>query len=157
MKRSRLLLVVILVAVAALVGSLWVGEGPLWRMVMLKRVPLPYLLETGQPSAPVGVIADHQRGWMKVRRWSDPPVSHGRAIAYWISTGFKAHECEVRDGVLLRATTWTPDGAVQTQIRQIDDEGHFLPADAELDRDSPPWWWGVTDETEPTAPWWGKE
>ena len=31
MKRSRLLLVVILIAVATLVGSLWVDEGPLWR------------------------------------------------------------------------------------------------------------------------------
>ena len=29
MKRPRLLLAVILVAVAALLGSLWVGEGPL--------------------------------------------------------------------------------------------------------------------------------
>ena len=39
MNRSRLLLVVILVAVAALAGSLWVGEGPLWRMVMLVEMP----------------------------------------------------------------------------------------------------------------------
>ena len=34
MKRSRLVLVVILVAVAVLCVSLWVGEGPLWRWVM---------------------------------------------------------------------------------------------------------------------------
>ena len=24
-------------------------------------------------------------------------------------------------------------------------------------KDCPPWWWGVEDQTEPTAPWWGKE
>ncbi len=22
---------------------------------------------------------------------------------------------------------------------------------------SPPWWWGVTDQTEPTAPWWDEK
>ena len=24
-------------------------------------------------------------------------------------------------------------------------------------KDAPPWWWGVTDQTEPTAPWWEEE
>ena len=37
MKRSRLLGVAILVAVTVLVTALWVNEGPLWRMVMLRR------------------------------------------------------------------------------------------------------------------------
>ena len=33
-----------------------------------------------------------------------------------------------------------------------DEDGNFL--SAARDNHSPPWWWGVTDQTGPTAPWW---
>ena len=71
MKRSRLLLVVIVIAVAGLSISLWVGEGPLWRWVMLRRMPLQ------------SEIDGHEvvEGWILIHRWTGE--RHGRAIGYF--------------------------------------------------------------------------
>ena len=38
MKSPRLLLAIIVVAVTALCVSLWVGEGPLWRVLVVRIV-----------------------------------------------------------------------------------------------------------------------
>ena len=38
MTRPRLLLAVVLSAVVVLCVALWVGEGPLWRIVMLREI-----------------------------------------------------------------------------------------------------------------------
>ena len=101
MTRPRLLLAIILTAVAVLCISLWVGEGPLWRLIMLKQIPLS--TETLRAWMPT-TNSNHIRGWMSVKRWSDPPgAPHGRAVVYWTLTGFKAAEWEIQDleGALL--------------------------------------------------------
>ncbi len=100
MKRSRLVLVVILVAVTALVTALWVGEGPLWRWVMIHRVDLDSL----SPDLIIG--GEKVRGWAEVRRFasiryaSTPPGNpadlsinyHGDVVAWYRATGLKAME-----------------------------------------------------------------
>ena len=91
---------------------------------------------------------------MTVRRWTQPQVVYGIAVAYWKSNGFKAFEWEIKERIPIRGTTWGLDGSVKTQTRQVDDEGNFLPTE---DKYFPPWWWGVQDQTKPTAPWWDHE
>ena len=52
-------------------------------------------------------------------------------------------------------TEWHPDGSVRHQRRLFFDEsGETVREQA---RESPPWWWGVTDQTEPTMPEWMKD
>ena len=67
MKRARPIAVVVLSAIVlAAVGvsySLWRNEGPLWRLVMLKRVSYK-ATDHGHPIV----------GWYTVRRWSDQPL-----------------------------------------------------------------------------------
>ncbi len=47
-------------------------------------------------------------------------------------------------------TSWNADGTVNRQA--------FRSADGlEEERDSPPWLWAVTDQTEPTMPAWMKD
>ena len=147
-KRGRLALVLILTAVAILCTSLWVQEGPLWRWVMLKRVPFETLLPTS--------FEGHERvGWVTVKRWSSleterfkQPIFHGPAVLYYRENGFKAAEGEAKNGVFIRTTLWDIDGTVRIQD-ESDEQG--MPIEG---RASPPWHWGVTDQTEPTAPWW---
>ena len=57
-KRSRLALLVIVAAVAVLCLSLWVNEGPLWQMVMLRTI----CFESAMDGHAV-------RGWVTVYRW----------------------------------------------------------------------------------------
>ena len=56
MKR-RLVLAVVLVATLAVCASLWMNEGPLRRLVMLKRVPVQFLS-----------LGEHLFGWESVKR-----------------------------------------------------------------------------------------
>ena len=142
MKRSRLLLVVIIVAVAALLGSMWLGEGPLWRWVMLEW----------QDTSGTDNFADlgsyDYRGQV-LRHETD-----GRAFraSYWyLHNGFLRGYHVYRSGRLSRMTEWAPDGRVIVQKERIGDTDRFVV------RYAPPWHWGVRDQTKPTAPWWGKE
>ena len=135
-KRGRLLLLIILLAVAALLVSLWVGEGPLWRWVMLRRVPLENT-----------AIEDHDVvGWLFKHRWSG--VVHGRVIG-WYDNGFLAGVAWHKHGSILRLTNWNYDGSVLRQKELRDGRLEMF--------EMPPWRWDVTDQTEPSAPWWGKE
>ena len=136
MKR-RLVLLAVLVAAIATCVSLWVNEGPLWRWVMLERVPLHFTLGN-----------DHLVGWQSVKRWGENAGElHGRVLWYK-SGGLKAVEAEDSDEYLT-VTGWYKDGAVEFQMR-----GH-LPDDVET-RTSPPWLWGVKNQTEPSAPSWNE-
>ena len=98
MKRSRLLLVVIIIAVVALVGSLWVGEGPLWRLVMTKKVPI-------HPAASTST-----QGYMTVKRRGSQ--LHGRIETWHLKTGFRHIEGEWQDGITVRKTEWNADPRV---------------------------------------------
>ena len=142
MKRSRLVLVVILIAVAALSGSLWVNEGPLWRIVMLKEMDA---LSVFPVQGVVGVYIP-PRGVSTVLRWTDPPRAHGRTEWFYPSNGFKMREIEYRYGLVRKWTEWNSDGSVAKQFRPETKGKSGLP-----------WWWGVAPQTKPTAPWWEEE
>ena len=123
MKRPRLLLAIILVAITVLCVSLWVGEGPLWRMVMTKRVEL------------FGADGSLQ-GMATVKRYAEPPrheipingpvlrdaVPHGD-VALWHSNGLirlhGKYQHGKRNGIW---TFWTEQGDVRCQLRYDDGE-----------------------------------
>ena len=133
MKRSRLVLVVILVAVAALVTSLWVNEGPLWRWVMVVEQPIAHL-------------KSDYRGTHLVNRWTRRNIV---TEAFYEDTGFRVlYRREVGNEV--RTTRWNRQGHVEAQTLERAGE-------STVSLSGPPWRWGLTDQTEPTAPWWGKE
>ena len=146
MKRPRLLLVVILIAVAVLCVSLWVGEGPLWRWVMLKSIPLT---EIPEGLALGGAV----HGWFVTDRWQrDTPSGpirfygldnlaesvQGKAVILFTDTDLKAFECDIRESAMLNATAWNSDGSVREQVRE-------LPFGKQ--KHAPPWGWGVEDQT----------
>ena len=140
MKRGRLVLVIILVAVAALVTALWVNEGPLWRLVMLKRLPLEFSTAEGHKV----------RGWGMIKR-SDSE-SYGWSVMWYVESGYRAIIVFYVDGVPDRGVTWDVEGKVTEQVTTPEEGSGVWAAN-----ESAPWWWGVTDQTKPTAPWWGKE
>ena len=133
MKRSRLLLVVIVVAVAAFVPALWVNEGPLWRWVML--IEKPYH----------GNSSGHEtRGAVFRHRWSSEIFF---AHSYYVESGYLAF-VRRKVGNETHTTNWSLDGRVFKQ---------WIFGLSVQERCEPPWLWGVTDQTEPTAPWWDEE
>ena len=141
MKRSRLLLAIILVAVTVLCTSFWVGEGPLWRVVMTK-------LESHEP---VPGQVSGQAGWVRTRRWCGRLHSW---CSWYVENGFMARQGETvfdKKGTLVfHQTEWNRDGSIKQQ-----DIGWYRGITLTFDEKpvSPPWLWGVTNQTEPTAPW----
>ncbi len=142
MTRSHLVLAVILGAVVALCISGWVNEGPLWRWMVLKE-------QTTEESGGWlhrKLFGNHRiRVRATVKRWSDPPIPHGKAIGFYTQNGFKALEGEFRNGLMISVTIWNFDGTVAHQ---------GVPGP---DKTSPPWLWGVKDQTQPSAPWWNEK
>ncbi len=136
MKRSRLVLVVILVAIAVLGISLWVNEGPLWQWVMTRRGPVEPCLAPGLQD---GHLAT---GWATYKRWTNE--WHGPAAAFY-DNGYVAARATNVDGVTVRYTHWNYDCTIALQGTDT------------LIKDEPPWLRGMTDQAEPTAPRWGKE
>ena len=63
--------VIIAFAAVTLGVYLWVNEGPVWRLVMTKRV------------------YDEDHGWVTFQRWTDPLVPHGPSVSWWTETGFR--------------------------------------------------------------------
>ncbi len=147
MRRSHLVLAVVLVAVVVVVillVALWVNEGPLWRSAMLEKIPIDlYYSRDGKTSG----LFDRVYGWATVKRWTHPTVQHGNLVCYFVENGFKAKEEEYKDGRVTKGSEWNFDGTVSRQIRSPWGRG----------RTSPPWLWGVTDQTEPSAPWWNEK
>ena len=118
MKRSRLLLVVILVAGSALVTALWVNQGPLWRWVMLERKPVKVFERIRIQRYPV-------RGWKTVHRFKGG--LHG-LHATWYLNGFLAREVVYEESQIIRQTAWNPDGSLRLQMRLADPaEGFRFP------------------------------
>ena len=144
MTRSRLLLAIILLTVAVLCVSLWVGEGPLWRLVMLKQETFQYAADATPHPLPNSEL----RGWTQRSRWAGKVL---RDVAYYVESGFRAFDIDYRRGW----TAWEPVGKVRSQSYYIfNAEGGN---NGQVPIEGPPWLWGVTDQTEPTAPWWGEE
>ncbi len=122
MKRSRLVLVVILIGPAVLVTALWVNEGPLWRLIMTKRVHFE-----GHPL----------NGWYTVKRWTQPPLKHGPKVLYFVETGLLRAKLVFRDGKCFQTTFWLFDGKVDMQLRFEDGTDQTLEI-----KNVPPWWCG---------------
>ncbi len=135
-RRARVALGVIALAIIGL--GVWRGEALYW-VVMTKRK----LSTNGRDSPP-------ERGWATVTRWSGKV--YGRYVIYYVETGFMATDGELNsEGNLVKYTHWNPDGTVVNQ--------DWLPS-GELEmqfKEGPPWWWGVTDQTEPSIPAWRKD
>jgi len=142
MKKRHLIAAGIIVAVVAVVGSLWMNEGPLWQWVMLESHRYEKTLPSGY----------RIRGLTLVNRWTKEPIGE---VSYFVGNGIKHSVSRVDNGKVTEQTFWNHDGTVLSQHRNFDENGVLIPG-SEL-RTSPPWLWGVTDQTEPTAPWWGKE
>ncbi len=131
-RRARLILVGVVLALVAVSVPL---AGPVWEWVTTKETSK---LET---------IDGHEVLWTRAAsRWD--AKGPGRVVSYYTENGFKRVEGEWRHGGIFHAfTMWNFDGTVRLQQRDPDKHPRFS-------RQSPPWWWGVTDQTEPTAPWW---
>ena len=114
-RRAWLVVVLVLLVILTLCVSLWVNEGPLWRIVMTEIIPLEDFWGLCSPG-------NHRpsTAWLTVKRWTQPPVPHGPAICYWDGTRVKACEAMWVDGVVVRFTAWNRDGAVDWQCRADD-------------------------------------
>ncbi len=167
MRRSHLVLAVLLVAVVALCVSGWVNEGPLWGLVMTKNILVDGAtgfeaadiipISFGTPvvlrpsSYPMRLFEHPVYGWYKVKRWARSSGPVGRSTLYF-QNGLKAVEYQFEDGILLRCTHWNFDGTVLLQ------RVNYYSIDGTIkERTAPPWLWDVTDQTEPTAPWWNEK
>ena len=142
LKRPRLLLLVIVAAAVVLCLSLWVDEGPLWRAVCLRK------------SSSVGWLLGHRtQGYFYVKRWRQPPARHGIELRVYEKNGLTARRKVWVNGAAIRSTEWDVHGHVHRQSWQPWDQSgtRRLPLKR---KDSSPWWWGVTDQTEPTMPGW---
>ncbi len=136
---------------AALLICLWINEGPLWRLLLTKMVPLS---EIGQGLKQIQ-YGHETRGWVRVKRTPTVVkqrsylVPHGEFVSYYVENGYKASEGKLF-GWDLETTQWAFDGTVKYQVRARGDN-------PQITKHSPPWLWGVTDQTEPTAPWWNEK
>ena len=135
-RRAKL---VLLMLTAAIVGlGVWHGEA-VWWWVMTKRDPCQN-----------GSDGHEMRGWETVPRW-EFLGTHRSAELWFAETGFKASkgEWETADRLAgFRITVWNPDGSVKMQLKGLPRRDK---------KASPPWWWGVTDQTEPSIPAWMKD
>ena len=137
-RRATLVLWIVVVAIALVTTSLWLNEGPLWRWVILKRVDEEY-------SDPV--TGHVLRGWQIRLRFRD--LSYWREAKMWyVKNGYLAQDWH--KGFESRVTSWNLDGTVRNQVIHRPDDPTTL-------KKTPPWLWGVTAQTEPTAPWWDHE
>ncbi len=117
--------------------------GPVWMWVTTKKVQWQH------------VTGGHAyRGWKSVRRWG-PENLHGTSILFYEKNGYKAVEGVWRNGTAIKSTSWNPDGTVSNQHRYNWQNRPGQKWDAI--KTSPPWWWPVSPQTHPTAPWWKEE
>ena len=127
-----------MVALAVIGLGVWAWE-PVYWWVMTE----PKYYETGG-----------RRGWSRSYRWEHS--ESGSPFCSWFATsGFKAVEGVMvqqrnDDMTYEQLTLWQPDGSTYCQASAIDTIHH-------RENLSPPWWWGVTDQTAPTMPEWMKD
>ena len=120
-KRSYIAIVVILTLAIALCTSLWVNEGPLWRLLITKKIPLELITGNGHPL----------RGWVTVlRRLSS--ACYGPEVLYFVENGLLYRVVDWGSHHQ-KGTTWSFDGTVQNQWHVA--EGKIK------HNTSPPWWW----------------
>lgn len=144
-RRARLVLLVLALALVAVAIPL---AEPMWWWAT--RVKSDCISSVDAPPP--------KKGWCYKDRWTGK--IHGRLVMWYEATGTRSVEAVYHQGVELRATSWNPDGTVLGQRRIIEGPwqgpGPPPPGPWYNGRDTAPWWWGVEDETEPTAPWIGE-
>ena len=144
-RRAKVALAVVALALVAL--GVWRGEA-VWLWVMTKRIPWATTINRAGGS--------HQlRGWQTVKRWS-PGTRHGPRIVYYVDSGYRASEATYVDGSVTTQNIWNPDGSVLYQTTYLDANGNYMRKGQKANK-SPPWLWGVTDQTEPSMPAWMKD
>ncbi len=83
---------------------------------------------------------DPYLGYVTKRRWSDTGIPEGPLELWYAESGLPERRGAISSGIYY-CTWWNPDGSMGAQI------------DGNIFREEPPWLWGVTDQTEPSAPW----
>ncbi len=131
-KAAKIILALIAIGVVVLGIFCW---EQVWMLVITTEVPIEWK----------GSDLELIRGRSQVKRW-DRDRKHGRTIAWYVKTGWKAHESEHREGTS-RQTYWNFNGTVNRQLNSA--KMRLV-----IYKRSPPWLWDVTDQSEPTAPWW---
>ena len=129
-RRARLVLVLVGVVVLGVGVVAIPAWQPAWEWATTKRK----LVESPTPG-PEGVRSYHTFG-----RWSGKYL--GVSKIWYLDSGFKYIE-RLDDG---SCTWWGPDGRIEAQ---------FAPHGSVVS--SPPWLWGVTDQTAPSMPAWMKD
>ena len=140
MTRRRRLAWVVLAGVLLAAVALGTLYGPaIWDHVTLRRV---HMCESPIPLTPWFQESRHSVcGWY-TERWFPLRYLHGPARLWYRANGYLATEDWYEGGEPVRQTGWFTFGAIGFQID-----------DGANNRALPPWLWGVTDQTEPTAPW----
>jgi len=142
-RAAKLILATLAMAVIVLGVSAW---EPVWMFVTTTTEFVSKTTAGPFPSPITSPVANltffEVRGWVIRDRWGDKEV---RSTVFWyVATGFKLSETTDR-GI----TYWNPDGTVRCQFPL--DTGYGKTST------SPPWLWGVIDQSEPNAPWWNNE
>ena len=144
-RRARVVLAVVAMAVVGL--GVWRGEA-VYLGVTTKR----YFKERTSsyddvrfPSPPA------TRGWTRVRRWDNHPTMEA---LWYVETGYESANLAFDRNGYVQMTQFAPDGNVLRQMWQYGSGGTYR---LKWTRFSPPWFWSVTDQTEPTIPAWMKD
>ena len=120
------------IALAVVVLGVWRGEA-LWEWATIRQ----HWSDWPDRGWGGNIAILHKRS-----RWTGQPILYSDdVIAWYRSTGFKAYE-RSKEGT----TFWKLDGTLKHQAV-------WLELGAAV-RTHPAWWWGMTDQTAPSAPAW---
>ena len=167
-RRATLVLWIVVVTVVGVLTTFYVTDNPLRNRIFTKtlvgntRIP-PSLGERaafgwrseeseriGEQMALHPVRVKDGTSMPVVKRWPLLPLPNwkNKSTCYYLENGMVAAENWNDDGSIscFNKTLWGFDGNVFLQTRITEDGFEY--------RHSPPWWWGVHDQTEPKDPVW---
>ncbi len=154
-RRGKVVALVLAVALVAVAVPLAV---PVWWWVSTTRVEMSSHI----PGRPLLFRSQRISGWRTVKRWSRPDVqgppssqadlyySHGKSVAFYSESGFKAWEADCVQGRPIHFTVWSLEGKVLYQDLYEYNSGSRVCQQVS----SPPWRWSVGDQMAPSDPQW---
>ena len=157
-RRAKLVLLVLAVALVAL--GVWRGEQLYYRIFFRRHYFEPdddvvELMGQGQMR---GYYLFAKGSTVNPDDFDSYEADFGGGVFWSVKTGMKTAE-GWKSGGKLHEITWDGDGVVVSQV--IKRRARLLPGQRSDGgtgaRSSPPWWWGVTDQNEPTMPAWMKD